>query len=306
MTRLILARLIQLPVILGIIFVVTCELLIQTPGNPFDSNPDRPLDPQVEKLLKEQWKFDDRWGFMGAYLERVFTEGSFGPSLKYKGRNVGDIIREGLPKSAAVGVFALIAALAMGLAAGVIGALRPGSVLDSSSLALAVVGVSLPSFVTASILLTIFTGLLHWLPATGWGQLNQMILPAIALGAAPAAYIARLVRLGLAEVMNSDFIRTARAKGLSRTSALFNHAMKVAFLPVLSFLGPAAATTLTGSFVIERVFAIPGLGEHFVNAVLNNDRFLVLGLVLVYSTILVVFNLVVDVAYAFVDPRIEL
>ena len=305
MTRLILVRLLQLPVILGVIFVATCALLMQTPGSPFDTNPERPLTAEQKKLFEDRWQFNSLSGFIRLYLDRVFSEGDFGPSLQYK-RPASEIISKGLPVSTAVGVFALIAALVMGLTAGVVGALKPGSLLDSSSLAMAVIGVSLPSFVTASILLTVFAGLLHWLPPTGWGRLEQMIMPAIALGAAPAAYIARLVRLGLAEVMNSDFIRTARAKGLSQTSALFNHAMKVAFLPVLSFLGPAAASTLTGSFVIERVFAIPGLGDHFINAVLNNDRFLVLGLVLVYSTILVVFNLIVDVAYAFVDPRIEL
>ena len=171
-------------------------------------------------------------------------------------------------------------------------------------------GVSLPSFVTGVILLVVFAGLLQWAPAGGWGDsvlpLRYMILPAVTLGLAPAAYIARLVRLGLADVMNSDYIRTARAKGLSPGHVLFKHALKVAFLPVLSFLGPAAAATMTGSFVVEKVFAIPGLGEHFVNAVINKDQFLILGLVLTYSTLLIVFNLLVDVAYAWVDPRIEL
>jgi oligopeptide transport system permease protein len=219
---------------------------------------------------------------------------------------VTDIILQGLPVSAALGFFALVLALALGLTAGIAGALKPGSPWDMSSLVIALIGVSLPSFVTASILLTIFAGLLVWFPVSGWGSPMHVVLPAIALSAAPAAYIARLTRLGLADVMSSDFVRTARAKGLSTQTALFNHALKVAFLPVLSFLGPAAAGTMTGSFVIERVFEIPGIGRDFVHSVQNNDRFVTLGLVLVYSTILIVFNLIVDIAYAWVDPRIEI
>jgi oligopeptide transport system permease protein len=205
-----------------------------------------------------------------------------------------------------LGAAALFVALHLGLLAGIIGALRPGSLLDTSSLVTALVGVSLPSFVTGSVLLAVFAGLLHWAPAGGWGQPRHLILPALTLGAAPAAYIARLVRLGLADVISSDYIRTARAKGVGEASIVFGHALKVAFLPVLSFLGPAAAAVMTGSFVVEEVFTIPGLGEHFVNAVLNKDQFLILGLVLVYATLLVVFNLLVDVAYAWIDPRIEM
>ena len=305
MGRLILSRLLQLPVILLVIFLVTFSLLLLSPGNPFDRNPDRPLDPEIIKRMMEKYQFNNPVGFAVTYATNVVTKFDFGPSLQYRDLTVTQIISKGLPVSAALGVFALVVALVLGLTAGIIGAMRPGSPWDWGSLIIALIGVSLPSFVTASILLTIFAGILHAFPISGWGTPMHVVLPAIALGAAPAAYIARLIRLGLADVMSSDFVRTARAKGLSKQAALINHAMKVAFLPVLSFLGPAAAGTMTGSFVIERVFAIPGLGDHFVNSVLNNDRFLTLGLVLIYSTILVIFNLIVDVAYAWVDPRIE-
>ncbi|MEX0776821.1 MAG: ABC transporter permease [Phycisphaeraceae bacterium] len=320
MVRLIVWRLVQLPCILIVIFLVTFLLAWVVPGNPLYSEGRQP-PPEVEQAMKRQYGLDTRSGFMFKYVEQV-AKGDLGPSLRRRGERVNDIIAAGLPVSATLGLAALIVALAIGLTAGVIGALWPGTPLDAGSLVLALLGVSLPAFVTGSVLLAVFAGVLHWAPIYGWHwpgwefwtqdwwilfrrMLMQLILPALTLGAAPAAYIARLVRLGLADVMNSDFIRTARAKGLSRSQALFRHAMKVAFLPVLSFLGPAAAAAMTGSFVVEKVFAIPGIGRDFVDAVLNKDQFLILGVVLVYSTMLIAFNLLVDVAYAWVDPRIE-
>lgn len=310
MLHLIASRLLQLPLILAVIFLITFALAWVMPGDPLE-RPEAQRPPvEVQLAMKRQYNLDSPMSFMTGYLKGVLTRFDFGPSLQYRDQRVNNIIASGLPVSAALGVAALIVALHLGLLAGVVGALRPGSVLDLSSLAVALVGVSLPSFVTGVILLVVFAGLLQWAPAGGWGDsvlpLRYMILPAVTLGLAPAAYIARLVRLGLADVMNSDYIRTARAKGLSPGHVLFKHALKVAFLPVLSFLGPAAAATMTGSFVVEKVFAIPGLGEHFVNAVINKDQFLILGLVLTYSTLLIMFNLLVDVAYAWVDPRIEL
>jgi oligopeptide transport system permease protein len=307
MTRLIVWRLVQLPVILAAIFTITLVMVWVIPGNPLDQPEGRRPSPEVQEAMLRQYNLDNPWTFAGSYLKSLLLHGDFGPSLSYPDQRVNNILASGLPVSVWIGVAGLAVALALGLAAGVAGALRPGSVLDMSSLALALVGVSLPTFITGTLLLIVFGGLLHWAPLGGWsGRPAQAILPALTLGAAPAAYIARLIRLGLGEVMASDYIRTARAKGLSPGRALFRHAFKVAFLPVLSFLGPAAAVTFTGSFVVEQVFGIPGLGQHFVKAVQDRDRFLVLGLVLVYSTILIVFNLIVDVAYACVDPRIEL
>lgn len=310
--RLIATRLLQLPLILAVVFLTTFLLVWVIPGNPLEQPEGKRPPPEVERAMLAQYNLDSPWSFGTGYLRGVLIGTpqngwpDFGPSLKYRDQRVGDILAQGLPVSATLGGAALILALAIGLTAGVIGALRPGSPLDTASLAVALLGVSLPSFVTGSVLLIVLGGMLAWLPAGGWGTPQHVVLPALALSAAPAAYIARLIRLGLAEVMASDFIRTARAKGLSRSQALFRHAMKVAFLPVLSFLGPAAAATMTGSFVIEQVFAIPGLGEHFVNAVLNKDQFLILGVVLTFATLLVLFNLAVDVAYALVDPRIDL
>ena len=316
MFTLILRRLLQLPLILAVIFIITLMLVWVIPGSPLETEDARQVDPDVLAAMEAQYGLDQSTPvFAKNYLMDVLTGFDFGPSLQYPGQTVNGILAETLPVSMALGAGALAFALLLGTTAGVLGALKPGSALEASSLTIALIGISLPSFVTGNILLAVFAGLtrrylpdaevLHF-PLGGWGSPWAMVLPAIALGLAPAAYIARLIRLGLADLMSSDFVRTARAKGLTRYQALFKHALKVAFLPVLSFMGPAAASALTGSFVIEQVFNIPGLGNYFVNAVLNKDQFLLLAIVLIYSTLLIGFNLLVDVAYAWLDPRIEL
>ncbi len=316
MLTLILSRLLQLPVILAVIFFITLMLVWVIPGSPLETEDARQVDPAVMEAMEAQYGLNEpTYVFAGNYLKDIVTSFDFGPSLQYPGQTVRGILAQTLPVSMALGVGALAFALLLGTTAGVLGALKPGSALEATSLTVALIGISLPNFVTGNILLAVFAGLtrrylpdlelLH-LPLGGWGGPAALILPAIALGLAPAAYIARLIRLGLADVMSSDFVRTARAKGLTHYQALFGHALKVAFLPVLSYLGPASASVLTGSFVVEQVFNIPGLGNYFVNAVLNKDQFLLLAIVLIYSTLLIVFNLIVDVAYAWLDPRIEL
>jgi oligopeptide transport system permease protein len=200
---------------------------------------------------------------------------------------------------------AIFFALVIGVAAGVIGAVRKGGLWDYATLGVALIGISLPTFVTGSALLIVFSINLQWV-RFGWGGLDQMILPMITLSLPFAAYIARLTRLGMIDVLGSDFIRTAKAKGLAPKIVVLKHALKVAFLPVLSYLGPAAAAAMTGSFVVEQVFNIPGMGQHFVDAVQNKDLMLIMGVVLLYATLLIVFNLLVDIAYQFVDPRIQL
>ncbi|MCC6680039.1 MAG: ABC transporter permease [Phycisphaeraceae bacterium] len=305
MLNLILRRLLQLPIILAVIFAITFALAWLVPGNPLQ-NEERQISPEIAAAMQRRYHLDNPRKFLTEYLEGVFLRADFGPSMVYQDWTVSEIIGGALPVSVTLGAAAIVVGLILGTAAGVAGALRPGSMWDASSLAIALIGVSLPSFVTGSVLLVVFGGLLAWLPVSGWGSPQQVVLPAITLGLMPAAYIARLIRLSLADVMSSDFVRTARAKGLSQRQALFRHAFKVAFLPVLSFLGPAAAYAMTGSFVVEKVFNIPGLGQHFINAVLAKDQFLILGVVLLFSTMLVLFNLIVDVLYAYVDPRIEL
>lgn len=304
MVRLIVSRLLQLPLIVGVIFLATFMLAWWIPGNPLERPEGQRPPPEVQQAMLRQFNLDSPWSFLRSYTAGLL-QGDLGPSLKHPDQRVNDILASGLPVSATIGLAALIVALHIGLLAGIVGALRPGSVWDMSSLGVALLGVSLPTFVTGSLLLMLFAGVLQWCPVGGWGTPRHLVLPAIALGLMPAAYIARLIRLGLADVMGSDYVRTARAKGLSNRDVILKHALKVAFLPVLSFLGPAAAATLTGSFVVEQVFNIPGVGEHFVNAITSKDQTMILGIVLVYSTMLVVFNLAVDVAYAWVDPRIE-
>jgi oligopeptide transport system permease protein len=192
------------------------------------------------------------------------------------------------------------------LAAGVIGGVKPGSAADLATLLVALVGISLPPFVVGTALLIVFGVWLDVLPIGGWGSLSYTILPAVTLALPFAAYIARLTRFGMIDQLGADYVRTARAKGVPQTRVVLKHALKNAFLPVLSYLGPAAAMAMTGSFVVEKIFAVPGIGTHFVNAVLSKDLTLIMGVVLVYSTMLILFNLVVDVLYRWVDPRIEL
>lgn len=229
----------------------------------------------------------------------------FGPSLQYEDWRVNEIVADALPVSVTLGALAMVIAVIVGVLAGVVGAVKPNSWADLMTLTVALVGISLPSFVIGTVLVSVFGVWLGWFPIGGWGTVEHMVLPALTLSLPFAAYIARLTRMGMIDHLKADFIRTARAKGLAESRVLLKHALKNAFLPVLSYLGPAAALAMTGSFVVERVFTVPGMGQHFVNAVLNKDLFLIMGVVLIFATMLIVFNLLVDVLYRWVDPRIE-
>jgi oligopeptide transport system permease protein len=217
---------------------------------------------------------------------------------------VNEILAASLPVSIALGAAAILIALVLGVGAGVIGAARPGSAADGATLSLALVGISVPSFVAGTLLLLLFSVRFAVFPVAEWGHLRDMVLPAITLSLPFAAYIARLTRAGMIDALKSDYVRTARAKGVPEHRILLCHALKNAFLPVLNYLGPASAYAMTGSFVVERVFNGPGLGQHFVNAVQNKDLFLIIGVVLVFSTLLILFNLAVDVMHHWIDPRI--
>jgi len=322
MSRLIVIRLIQLPLLLLIIYSVTFMLAWVMPGNPLSLDDARRPSKEIEAAMLAQYNLDDPKTFYVEYLRDASGIGylqqrlagekippdtevfDFGPSLKYKDWRVSDILADALPVSIQLGLGAILLALIVGTVAGVIGAVRRDTIWDNLTLAITLIGISLPTFVTGTVLLVVFSLNLQWLPV-GWGTPSQMVLPMITLSLPFAAYIARLTRLGMIDVLSSDFVRTARAKGLTPHRVLFKHALKVAFLPVLSFLGPAAAAAMTGSFVVEQVFNIPGIGQHFVAAVQNKDLFLIMGVVLTFSSMLIVFNLLVDLAYSFVDPRIE-
>jgi oligopeptide transport system permease protein len=295
---LILRRLVQLPFIVLAVYTITFMLAWSVPGNPLENPEGRRPPAEIVEAMKKQYKLDDPVAFYFDYLEKASGIGylrgttdrvfDLGPSLKQPDWSVNEILATGLPVSITLGLSAMVVALMLGLFAGLV----------------AIIGISLPSFVIGSALLMLFAVKLGLFPVGGWGGPAFIALPALTLSLPFAAYISRLIRFGMIEEMGADYIRTARAKGLTRARVALHHALKNAFLPVLSYLGPATAVALTGSFVVEKVFAVPGVGQHFVDGVLGKDITLVMGVVLVYSTLMVVFNLVVDVMYRFVDPRI--
>ena len=303
MLRFIGIRLLQFPLILAVIYLLTFALVWVAPGSPFEG--DRKLNPVVVERLKRDFHAEKWYTFLGYYPGKVLTTGDFGPSFEYPEWSVNDVVGSSLPVSIALGTMALVIAIAFGVAAGVLAAVRRGGPFDLFSLVVALVGISLPSFVTAGVLLLGFAVELRWFPIGGWRNPYELFLPALALSLLPMAYIARLTRVSMIDTLGSDYVRTARAKGLSRGKVIWKHCLRNAFLPVLTYLGPAAAYTLTGSFVVESVFNIPGLGQHFVNSVKNRDQTLILGTVMIYSAFLLSLNLVVDVLYVFVDPRID-
>ena len=334
MTGLILRRLAQLHLNLHVIYTLPLTLAWAVPGNPLENPDGRRPPPEVQEQMLRQYNLDSFWRFYGSYLDsatgvrylrdtisgdaaqraQVAAEAGLspeprfvfdlGPSLQYDDWRVNEIVAGSLPVSVALGAAAIIIATIVGTLAGVVGAVKPNSFADLSTLAIALVGISLPNFVIGTVMLLIFGVWLQVLPIGGWGGIDRMIMPAVTLSLPFAAYIARLTRMGMIEQLGSDYIRTARAKGATERTVILKHALKNAFLPVLSFLGPASALAMTGSFVVERVFNVPGIGQHFVNGVQNKDLFLIMGVVLIFATLLVLLNLVVDVLYRWVDPRI--
>ncbi|HEX8340614.1 MAG TPA: ABC transporter permease [Tepidisphaeraceae bacterium] len=306
MMRVIVGRLLQLPLVLAIIYLITFALVWVVPGDPFSN--ERTVDPFVAQQLKERYHADTPWNFLTHYPVSVLRHGDFGLSMQYKEWSVNDIIGASLPVSITLGVVAMLFATAAGIAIGVLAAVRRDGVIDWLSLSISLIGISLPAFVLAALLLIASASdPLRGIFAVGrFERPVDVLLPGLALSLAPMAYIARLTRVSMLDVLSSDFVRTARAKGLSRSNVVWKHCLRNAVLPVLSYLGPAAAVTLTGSFVVEKVFNIPGLGQHFVNSVLNRDRTLILGVVMVYSTFVLLLNLLVDVLYGVIDPRVRI
>ena len=316
MKRLILVRLCQLPLVLLGVYTLTFALAWIVPGSPFERDEGRRPPPEVQAAMQARYDLDDPWTFYWSYLGRAsgvhWLTGDvagpmfdFGPSLRHENWSVNEILKGQLPVSMTVGLAAIILALLLGVSTGLVGGLRPGTALDLVTHGLSVVGVSIPAFVVGTVLLLaggVWTG---WFPVGGWGTLAHLVLPATALSLPFAAYIARLTRSGVIEEMHADHVRTARAKGLPERVVIMRHVLPVAMLPVVSYLGPATAAAMTGSFVIEKVFAIPGLGMHFVDAVLGKDLTMIMGVVLVYATLLVLMNLLVDVLHAWMDPRIR-
>jgi oligopeptide transport system permease protein len=310
-----------------LVVTVTWGLIRIAPGTFYDS--EKKLPPAIEANIKKKYGLDKPWYsqyfmMLGNVTCRTmasdettvngfqFNVGSsrvkcfdFGDSLKYEGQSVNEIIRNHLPYSATLGIIAYILALIVGGAAGLFAALRQNSIYDYGSMAFAMLGLSVPNFVLGPILVLVFALGLYWVPAARWGGISNLILPVVTLSAIYAAYIARLTRAGMLEVMRSDYIRTARAKGLNETSVLLKHAVRGGIIPVVSFTGPALAALLAGTVVVERIFSIPGLGKLFIESVLNRDEPLTLGIVAFISVLVMVMNLIVDISYGYLDPRIR-
>jgi oligopeptide transport system permease protein len=301
---LVLRRVLFLVPALVLLIFATTLLMYKAPGNPFAN--ERATSAQVEAALRAQYGVPKSANeFFGIYMRRLLVEGTLGPSIKVAGRTVEDLIAPAFPVSLALGLLALTLSVIFGVSLGVVAGLKRNSAADYSSMALALVGISLPSFVIGSALMIVFSLWLGWLPVAGWGSFKHLLMPAFALSLPSAAVIARLSRSGMIEIMQQDFVRTARAKGLPESWVIGRHALRGAIIPVVSYLGPAAAAIMTGSFVVEVLFAIPGMGQWFVKGAINRDYSVVLGTAIVYFGLVILFNLLVDLAYSWLDPRVR-
>ena len=286
-----------------LVVTVTWGLIRMAPGSFYSD--EKTLPPAIEENIKKKYGLDKPWYTQYFIMIGNVLRGDFGDSLKYQGQSVNEIIFRHLPYSATLGIFAYLIALIVGLSAGIIAALRQNSAFDYGSMAFAMLGLSVPNFVLGPILVIVFSLWLFWLPPARWGGVSNLILPVFTLAAIYMAYIARLTRAGMLEIMRSDYIRTARAKGLDEKTVLLKHGLRGGIVPVVSFTGPALASLLAGTVVVEKVFAIPGLGNIFIQSVLNRDEPLTLGIVAFLSILIMVFNLAVDISYGFLDPRIR-
>jgi oligopeptide transport system permease protein len=287
--------------------IITFSFFIMrlTPGGPFDK--ERPVPPEIEKNLLAAYHMDEPlWQQYFRYVGGIL-QGDFGPSFKVHDFSVAELLAAGLPASIQLGGYALLLAVLIGLPLGCIAALRQNSSIDYAVMGVSMTGIAVPNFVVAPLLTLVFAVYLRWLPAGGWGggALRNMVLPIIALGLPQIAYIARLTRGSMVEVLRSNYIRTARAKGLNERVVLTRHAIKAAILPVVSYLGPAAAGLMTGSVVIEIIFQIPGIGRYFVQSALNRDYTVVMGVVIAYGVAIILFNLLVDLVYGLLDPKVR-
>lgn len=304
MGRFLLRRLLSFFATLLVVITVSFFLMRAVRGGPFDE--DRALHPAARAAIEQAYHLD--WPIWKQYLHylRGILVLDFGPSFRMRDATVNDILAQAFPNSAMLGMCALLFALTLGVGAGVAAARRQNGWADRLLLPTATLGQALPNFLVATALIVVFSFWLQIFPPAGWAGPSNLVLPAIALGLPFAANIARLTRAGMLEVMGQDFLRTAKAKGLTESRILFGHAMQGGLFPVTSYLGPAAAGILTGSLVIEKIFAIPGLGQHFVNSALNRDYTLAMGITVLYTCLVYALNTLVDLLYAMLDPRVEL
>jgi oligopeptide transport system permease protein len=305
MLRFIIRRVVIIIPMLFIIVSLTWALIRLAPGNFYTA--DKKLAPAIEQNLREKYGLNQPWYTQYRKVLWNMARFDFGNSLKYEGQSVNQILFRALPVSATLGLCAYLLALFVGITTGTLAALKQNTWIDYASMALAMIGISIPNFVLGPLLVLIFALNLFWLPPALWNGFpsKSMVLPALTLSAIYIAYIARLTRSGMLEVMRADYIRTARAKGLSERAVVMRHALRGGLLPVVSFSGPALAFLITGTVVVERVFALPGLGNYFINACFNRDEPLIIGIVAFIAVSVLAFNLLVDISYGFIDPRIR-
>ena len=289
--------------VLAAVATLTFIIMHCVPGGPFDS--DKILPPEIISNIEAKYHLDEPIAVQYVLYLKQIMQGDLGPSYKYIGRDVSDILRDTFPVSFTLGMSAVLVALGLGIPAGVISAYWKNSLLDRSVLLFAAMGISVPSFVLGAVSIWIFSHHWHLLPPALWEGPKYMILPAFALGAGFAGYIARLTRTTVLDVLASDYIRTARAKGLSEFKILLKHVLKNSIYPIVSVMGPLTAGLVTGSFVIEFIFSIPGMGRFFITAVTNRDYPLIMGVTLVYAVLIVTANIVVDMVYGWLDPRVS-
>lgn len=305
MFRFIVRRLIVTVPMVLIVVTLTWALIRLAPGSFYQG--ERPLPPAIEQNIRAKYGLDKPWYVQYGKVMGNILRLDFGNSLRYDNETVNDILRRTVPVSAALGTLAYLLALVVGITLGTLAALKQNSKLDYGAMTLTMLGISLPNFVLGPILVLVFALSFYWLPPARWAGFpsRNLILPVVTLSFIYMAYIARLTRAGMLEVLRSDYIRTARAKGLTEWQVVWRHAMRGGLMPVVSFTGPALALLISGTVVVERIFAMPGLGNYFINANLNRDEPLILGIVAFTSMSVLIFNLLVDVAYAYIDPRIR-
>jgi oligopeptide transport system permease protein len=304
MPRFLFRRLLVALPTLFLVITAAFFMMRAAPGSPFLG--ERRLTPEIEKAMMAKYGLDKPLGVQYVTYVAGVARGDFGPSMKYRDKSVADIIGESFPKSVILGLSSIVLALVSGVGLGIVAALRQNRPADYLATAVAVLGICIPTFVTAPLLVLLFASKLGWFPIAGWGGVRNLVLPVIVLALPQVAIISRLVRAGMIEVLGSNHVRTARARGLSEGRIVLRHAMQGALLPLVSYLGPATAGLITGSLVVEQIFNLPGLGKYFVISALQRDYTVVMGVVILYATLILALNLLADVIYALLDPRVKL
>ncbi|MFL0197642.1 ABC transporter permease [Clostridium sp. WILCCON 0269] len=305
MLKYVLKRLVYSVITIWVVLSITFLLMHSIPGGPFDD--EKKLPPQIKANLEQKFGLDKPLGKQyTTYLGNVVLHGDMGPSMRYEGKSVNEVISQSFPVSAKIGLLAVAFALILGIFMGTIAALHQGKWQDSLSMFVSTLGVTVPNFVMATFFIYFFAVKLGWFPAVGLDTPTSYILPSVALGAYSMSFIARLSRSSLLEVIRQDYIRVAKAKGLSEIKIIYKHALRNSLIPIVTYIGPLFAGILTGSFVVENLFGIPGLGREFVQSIYNRDYTTILGVTIFYSAFLIMCNLIVDILYVIIDPRIKL